>query len=334
MKVLRLHAPHDLRLHDEPTPVPSAHEVLVRVTAAGICGSDLHWYSEGNIGTASLKQPLVLGHEFCGVVESGDMRGRRVVFEPSDGCGQCEQCHAGHPNLCQRGRFAGSSPTDGAFREYAVWPRELLFELPQSVSDREAAMLEPFCNGLQAIDLGHVHAGMVVSICGCGPIGLVILQAARAAGAAAILMTDKLQHRMEAARRLGASDVFAADGTEAQAIMEATGGRGVDVAFEAAGHNDALAVCANVTRAGGRVIIVGIPVDEKTTFNASVARAKGLTFMLQRRSHPEYPRTLRLLRSGLIDIGSIVSHEFPLTEGAQAFDFAEKRRGLKVLLRP
>jgi len=93
-------------------------------------------------------------------------------------------------------------------------------------------------------------------------------------------------------------------------------------------------VCANVTRAGGRVIIVGIPVDEKTTFNASVARAKGLTFMLQRRSHPEYPRTLRLLRSGLIDIGSIVSHEFPLTEGAQAFDFAEKRRGLKVLLRP
>lgn len=334
MKVLRLHAAHDLRLHDEPKPVPAGNEVLVRVTAAGICGSDLHWYSEGNIGTASLLKPLVLGHEFCGVVESGEMRGQRVVFEPSDGCGQCEQCHAGHPNLCQRGRFAGSSPTDGAFREYVAWPRELLFNLPDSVSDREAAMLEPFCNGLQAIELGHVHTGMVVSICGCGPIGMVIMQAAKAAGAATVLMTDKLPHRLEAARKLGASDVFMADGTETQAIMKATGGRGVDVAFEAAGHNDALAVCTNVTHAGGRVVIVGIPADENTTFNASVARGKGLSYLLQRRSHPEYPRTLRMLKSGLIDIGSIVSHEFALADAAEAFDFAEKRKGLKIVIHP
>lgn len=334
MKVLRLHAPHDLRLHDEPMPVPSGNEVLVRVTAAGICGSDLHWYAEGTVGTASLVKPLVLGHEFCGVVESGDMRGQRVVFEPSDGCGHCEQCHAGHPNLCQRGRFAGSGPTDGAFREYIAWPRELLFALPDSVSEREAVMLEPFCNGLQAIDLGHIHAGMDVSICGCGPIGLVIMQAAKAAGAATVLMTDKLAHRLEAARRLGASDVFMADGTETKAVMAATGGRGVDVAFEAAGHNDALAVCTNVTRPGGRVVIVGIPVDENTTFNASVARGKGLSYMLQRRSHPEYPRTLRMLKSRLIDIGPIVSHEFPLTDAVRAFDFAEKRKGLKIVLRP
>ena len=334
MKAARLHAARDIRLHDEPTPVPAAGEALVRVTAAGICGSDLHWYAEGGIGTAELSQPLVLGHEFCGVIESGSRRGQRVVIEPSRGCGHCEQCHAGHPNLCQQGLFAGYGTTDGAFREYAAWPEDLLIPLPARFSDAEGAMLEPFCNGLWAIDLGHVHAGMAVSICGCGPIGLVVLQAAKAAGATTILMTEKLPHRIEAARRLGATDVFAADGTEAKAIMEATGGQGVDVAFEAAGHNDALAVAVKAARAGGRVVILGIPIDENTAFNASVARSKGLSIMMQRRSHPVYAQGMRLIEAGLADIGSIVSHEFPLTDIANAFAFGHRRGGLKVVIRP
>jgi L-iditol 2-dehydrogenase len=334
MKAARLHGARDLRMHDEPAPTPSVGQALVHITAAGICGSDLHWYAEGGIGTASLTRPLVLGHEFCGVIESGKRRGQRVVIEPSDGCGQCEQCHAGHPNLCQHGLFAGYGLTDGAFREYIAWPEHLLIPIPDSISDAEGAMLEPFCNGLQAIDLGHVHAGMFVSICGCGPIGLVVLQAAKAAGATTILMTEKRPHRIEAARRLGATDVFVADGTETKAIMKATGGRGVDVAFECAGHNDALAVCMNVARSGGRVVIVGIPIDENTTFNASVARAKGLSIMMQRRSHPTYAQGMRLVQAGLANIRDIVSHEFPLADTVKAFEFAEKRKGLKIVIKP
>jgi len=334
MKVLRLHAPHDLRLHDEPIPEPGAHETLIRVTAAGICGSDLHWYAEGSIGTARLTQPIVLGHEFCGVIASGERQGQRVVIEPSDGCGVCEQCHAGHPNLCQNGRFAGYSTTDGSFREYAAWPTHLLFALPDDLTDADGAMLEPLCNALQAIDLGHVRAGQTVAVYGCGPIGLLTMQAAKAAGATQVFATDKLSHRLEAARKLGATDVFVADGSEAEAVMKATNRRGVDVAFETAGHNDALSTATLTARPGGRIVIVGIPVDERVVFNASVVRGKGLSLMVQRRSHPEYPRAIRLVQSGLIDLRSVVSHQFPLSDGASAFAFAEKRGGLKVLICP
>ena len=334
MKVARLHAAHDMRLHEEAKPIPGEHEALVRITAAGICGSDLHWYAEGGIGTASLSQPLCPGHEFVGVIDSGPQKGKRVVIEPSDGCGECEVCLAGHPNLCQNGRFAGYGTTDGAFRDYAAWPTHLLFPLPDDINDVDGSVLEPLCNGLQAIDLGHVRAGKTVAIFGCGPIGLLTMQAAKAAGATRVFATDKLAHRREAAGRLGASDVFEADGSEVKKIMQATGGRGVDIAFETAGHNDALANATIVAVPGGRVVIVGIPVDERTVFNASICRGKGLSIMLQRRSHPVYPRAIRLVRSGLVDIHALVSHEFPLAEATHAFEFAEKRGGLKVVIKP
>ena len=334
MKAARLHKARDLRLHDEPAPTPGAHEALVRITASGICGSDLHWYAEGGIGTAMLSQPLVLGHEFCGVVESGERRGQRVVIEPSATCGVCEFCLAGHTNLCQNGLFAGYGTTDGAFREYIAWPEHLLFPMPDNLTDADGSVLEPLCNVLQAIDLGHVRAGMTVAIFGCGPIGLLTMQAAKAAGVTQIFATDKLPHRMEAARRLGASDVFAADGTETKQVMQASGGRGVDVAFETAGHNDALAAAIATAIPGGRVVMVGIPVDERWVFNASVARSKGLSIMIQRRSHPVYARAIRLVQSGLVNIRDIVSHEFPLSDAVNAFDFAEKRKGLKIVIRP
>jgi len=334
MKALRLHAAHDLRLHDEPIPVPKQDETLVRITAAGICGSDLHWFSRGSIGTASLSQPLVPGHEFCGVVESGKDKGKRVIIEPSDGCGVCDQCLAGDPNLCQNGRFAGYSTTDGAFREYAAWPNHLLFTMPDNLTDVEGAMLEPLCNGLQAIDLGHVKAGKTVAVFGCGPIGLMTMQAAKAAGATQVFATEKLPHRIEAARRMGATEVFVADGAEDKAILNATGGRGVDVTFETAGSNEALRAAINTTIPGGRVVIVGIPLDERTEFNASTARGKGLSILLQRRSHAEYRRAVRLVESGLVDVRSVVSHEFPLSDAVNAFTFAEKRSGLKIVVLP
>jgi L-iditol 2-dehydrogenase len=334
MKALRLHGARDLRLHDEPVPVPGEHQALIRVTAAGICGSDLHWFAEGGIGTASLSQPLVLGHELVGVVESGKRKGERVIIEPSDGCGVCEQCMAGHPNLCQNGLFCGYGKTDGAFREYMPWPEHLLYHLPDNFSDDDGAVLEPLCNGLQAIDLGHIRAGMTVAIFGSGPIGLVTMQSAKAAGATDIFVTEKLPHRIEAARKLGATEVFEADGSEVKAIMNATGGRGVDVAYDCAGSNATVANAMTVARPGGRVVIVGIPVDENTMFNASVARGKGLTIAMQRRSHPTYQRAIRLIDRGLIDVHALVSHTFPLTDAKKAFEFAEKRNGLKIVIKP
>ena len=177
MKVVRLHAHGELRLHDEPEPEPLAGEALVRVKAVGVCGSDLHWFSEGEIGDAKLEQPLVLGHEFAGETEDG----QRVAVDPAMPCGHCEFCERGHPNLCENMIFAGHGKMDGAMREYGSFPPHCLFPLPDSLSYADGAMLEPLGVAIHTVDLGKLRAGMSVGVFGCGPIGLLIAQMARTA---------------------------------------------------------------------------------------------------------------------------------------------------------
>jgi threonine dehydrogenase-like Zn-dependent dehydrogenase len=185
------------------------------VTAVGLCGSDLHWFSEGDIGDARLQEPLVLGHEFAGVIENGERRGQRVAVDPAVPCSGCEFCLEGNPNLCADLRFAGYSTEDGALREYMAWPTHCLHPLPDSLTDADGVMLEPLGVAIHAVDLGHLRPGMTVGVFGCGPVGLLVLQVARVAGATHVIATDKLPHRLEAAQSLGATAVFqATDGRE------------------------------------------------------------------------------------------------------------------------
>ncbi len=334
-KVLRLHGVGDLRLHDEPPPEPGPGELTVRVTAAGICGSDLHWLSQAGIGNERLRRPLVLGHEFAGVIDGGERRGQRVAVDPAISCGACELCRAGHPNLCTALRFAGQGTEDGALRETLAWPARCLHPLPDSLSDADGAMLEPLGVALHAVDLGHVGPGMTAAVLGCGPVGLLILQVARTMGAARLLATDARPHRLEAARSLAAAETFQADGgREAGEIAAATGGRGVDVAFETAGENEAVEAAVASLRPGGRLVLVGIPADDRTAFSASTARRKGLTIKLSRRMKHTYPRAIHLVESGAVDVRSLVTHRFPLAEFDRAFDVARRREGLKVIVEP
>jgi len=175
-----------------------------------------------------------------------------------------------------------------------------------------------------------------VGVFGCGPVGLLVLQVARAAGATHLIATDKLVHRLQAARSLGATVVFqAADGQEVADVIGATANRrGVDVAFEAAGDNEAVEAAIEAVRPGGRVVLVGIPADDRTAFTASTARRKGLTIKLSRRMKHVYPRAIRLVESGMVDVRSVVTHRYPLEEIDQAFSVAEKREGLKVIIQP
>jgi L-iditol 2-dehydrogenase len=335
MKVLRLHGMRHLELHDEPQPVPGPGEVLLRVTAVGLCGSELHWFSTAGIGDARLQKPLVLGHEFAGSIASGAGREERVAVDPAISCGACEFCLVGNPNLCAELRFAGHDTEDGALREYMVWPAQCLYPLPDSLNDLEGAMLEPLGVAIHAVDLGHVRPGMAVGVFGCGPIGLLLLQVARIAGATSIIATEKLPHRLEAARLLGATAVFQADdGREVAQILATTGGRGIDVAFEATDENGAVEAAIAAARPGGRVILIGIPQDDRTAFTASVARRKGLTIKLARRMKHTYPRAIRLVEHGLVDVQSLVSHRFPLADYEPAFSIAERRDGLKVIVEP
>jgi L-iditol 2-dehydrogenase len=334
MNVLRLHGRQDFRLSDEAKPEPCADESLVRVTAVGICGSDLHWFSDAGIGDARLSRPLVLGHEFSGVAETGDRRGDRVAVDPAVPCGVCAFCVEGNPNLCEALRFAGHGEEDGAFREYVPWPTRCLHALPDSLTDVDGVMLEPLGVAIHAVDLAHVKTGMTVGVFGCGPIGLLILQVA-GQRPTQIIATDKLAHRLDAARALGATAVFdAIDGEESAAIWAYTGQRGADVAFEAAGENEAVETAVAVVRAGGRVILAGIPSDDRTTFSASIARRKGLTIKLVRRMKHAYPRAIRLVERGLVDVRSLVTHRFPLSEYEEAFTVALRRDGLKVIVGP
>ncbi len=333
MQVVRLHSAGDLRLHDEPMPVPGPGESLVRVTAVSICGSDIHWFAEGGIGDARIKQPLVLGHEFAGVIAGGERSGERVAVDPAIPCGVCEFCLEGNPNFCTSMHFAGDGKFDGALREYVAWPTHCLFGLPESIGDAEGALLEALGVGIHAIDLGHLRPGMSVGIFGCGPIGLLMVQLARISGATRIIATDKLLHRLQAAKSFGATNVFQAEGgKETAEILAVTHRRGVDVAFEVAGENDAVETAVVAAKPGARVVLVGIPADDRTTFTASTARRKGLTIKLVRRMKHTYPRAIALVEHGLVDVRSLVTHRFPLTGAQPAFVEAEKRSGLKVVV--
>ena len=330
MRVVRLHGRGDLRIEQEEVPPPAPGECLLRVTAVGICGSDLHWYGEGGLGGSLLDRPLVPGHEFAGTTEAGV----RVAVDPAVACGTCNLCAEGHANLCEAVRFAGHD-VDGALREWMAWPERCLFPLPRALSEVEGAMLEPLGVALHALGLAHLQKGATVGVFGCGPIGLLMIQVARRAGASRVFATELASrpHRLDAARRFGA-EIFPADGGEARAIRASAGGRGLDVALEVAGDNAAVDAAVDTVRPGARLVLAGIPSEARTSFIASTARRKGLTIALVRRMKDTYPRAIRLVEEGLVDVASLVTHRFPLEEAQQAFRSASRREGLKVMIEP
>jgi len=330
MRVARLHGRGDLRLHEEERPRPGPGETLVRVRAVGLCGSDIHWFAEGGIGgVARAPRPFVPGHEFGGVTEDG----RRVAVDPALPCADCAPCHHGHPNLCERTRFAGDGAYDGGLAEWVSWPTRGLVPLPEPLTETDGAMLEPLGVALHAMDLAHARLGTSLGVFGCGPIGLLLLQLGRLMGAR-LFATELVSrpHRLEAARALGAQ-VFAADGREGRAIHDATEG-GLDTAVETAGDDEAIDAAAEAARPGARVVLVGIPSAERTSFVAGTARRKGLSLVMARRMGHVYPRAVRLVASGQVDVRSVVTHRFPLSEVPAAFEAATRRIGHKVIVEP
>ena len=330
MRAARLHAVGDLRVGEEPEPAAGAGMSLVRVTAVGICGSDLHWWDEGAIGDATLAHPLVLGHEGAGVIAEGPRRGERVAIDPAITCGTCRACRDGYANLCYRIRFAGHGETDGMMRELMAWPADLLHPLPDTMSDADGALLEPLGVAIHSMDLGHLPFAGTASVVGCGPIGLLLIGVLKAAGASSVLAVEPLAHRRAAASRYGA-DLVADPG--AMDLRELTGA-GVDVAFEAAGSDEAVRVAVESVRPGGRVVLAGIPGDDAIRFQASVARRKGLTIAMVRRMNHVYPRAISLAARGVVDLGALVSRRAGLGEVKEAFGEAARRTGLKVLIEP
>jgi L-iditol 2-dehydrogenase len=333
MKALRFYDIHDLRLEELPKPRAKTGEILLRTASVGICGSDVHYYQEGGTGSLQLEHPLILGHEFSAWIDEGPQKGQLVTVDPALPCGQCEFCLEGNPNFCINLKFAGAEETDGALREFLTWPEETIFLLPEGFSPQEGAMLEPLGVAIHALRLGKLFPGMDVGVFGAGPIGLLTIQMARLAGASRIFATDKLSNRLEYARECGATDVLLADGSEANQILSATAGRGLDVIFEAAGDDgSAVETAVQAAKRGATTVLIGIPSDDETRFTASAARRRGLTIKLARRMKNTYPTAIRLVSKGLVDLKPLITHEFALEEYNQAFEIAARREGIKVFI--
>jgi len=308
---------------------------LLRITAVGVCGSDIHTYQDARIGDTVVETPLILGHEFAGVVEAvgqdgldGNFQplqvGARVAIDPAQPCGRCEMCEQGHPNLCHRLHFCGTYPDDGSLSEYMIMPAHTCFPIPEAMDDASAALLEPLGIAIHAVDLAKLRVADSAVILGAGPIGLYILQMAKLAGAQPIYVVDQFPWRLELAARYGGIPINFKETDPLAAINMATDGRGVDVAIEAAWADHSIQWAAEMARLGGRLVLVGIPGPDKLEMKHSTARRKGLTIRLSRRMKHVYPRAIKLWTSNAVDLTGIVSHRFPLEQTPEAYALNEQ----------
>ena len=327
MKAVRLFGARNLRLVDEQKPEPASDEVLLKIKAVGVCGSDMNRYRGGTFEDEDSSYPLILGHEFAAYIEElgGAVHGLkfadRVAVEAGKHCGVCEQCLRGYPNLCSNMKFCGVPPYDGALREYMAWPASLVYPLPNELTYDDGVMVEVLGICLHALDLCKFKPGWSAAVLGCGPIGLTTVQLlSRTAGASQIFATDILPYRLGYAKKMGANKVINAGKEDVtSAVNELTNGRGVDVVFEAAGLADTCRQAVEIWARGGKVLLIGIPPDDVTPFATSPARRKGLTFRFVRRSCLTYPRSIALLREHILDLSSLVTHHFPLQQTSEAF---------------
>jgi L-iditol 2-dehydrogenase len=326
-----LHGAGDLRVERIPRPgTPDRGQALIRVKATGICGSDLHLYHDGRIGDTKIKSPLIIGHEFGGVVEAvgpesldGNFEplkpGTRVAVDPAQPCGHCELCERGHPNLCAHLAFCGNYPYGGSLCEFMHMPAHSCFPVSGKIDDEAAALLEPLGVAIHAVDFAKLRIGHSVAILGAGPIGLLVLQVAKLAGADPIFITDKFPWRLKLAQQWGGIPIRYDKEDAARRVMKETRGRGVDVAIEAAWADESVAQAAEMLRLGGRLVVVGISGGNQLELKASTARRKGITLIMSRRMKHTYPRAIRLAESGRVDLAGLVSHRFPLKKSAEAF---------------
>jgi len=328
MRALRLYGAQDLRLVEEARPQLGPEEALVRVRAVTVCYSDIHYYRYGRIGDTVSEKPLVLGHELAGEVVAtspGVERvkvGDLVAVEPALSCGHCRYCQEGNPNLCSNLLFVGTPPMDGGLREYIAYKSEFLFPLPAMFSAEEGALLEPLGVAIHAWDLAKLRIGETVAIVGCGPIGLLLIQLARVGGATRILAVEPLAYRRDLAAEMGAIPLAPDEDLAAQAAKY-TGGHGVDVAIEIAGVVAAQEEAAQMVKRGGRLVLVGIPAEDKLVLTHHTVRRKGLTIRLSRRMKLTYPRAIALVERGMVNLRSLITHHFPLERADEAFRLVE-----------
>ena len=314
-----LYAPHDIRIEDRPVPKPGPREVLIEIKAVGVCGSDVHYYEHGRIGTYVVRQPLILGHESSGVIVdvgegvSRERIGQRVAIEPGVPDGVCRQCRTGHYNLCPNVRFFGTPPIDGAFTNYVTILSDFAYALPDQMSDEEGALIEPLSVGLWACRKAKLRGGDHVLITGAGPVGILAMKVALALGVTDITMTDISPQRLEVARKLGATrTVNVAQQSLADAGVEA------DVLIECSGNQRALKDGILALQPAATAVAVGMGPGEEASIPLSFIQNREIILTGTFRYANTYADAIALVASGHIDLKPIITGHYTLAEAEQA----------------
>lgn len=342
MKALILEQYNQLQVKEIPPPQPAAGELLIQVAACGICGSDVHGY-DGSSGRRI--PPLVMGHEAAGTVTAvGESvtrfkPGDRVTFDSTVFCGECPFCLRGEINLCDRREVLGVSCGEyrraGAFAEFVTVPERIAHGLPPSLSFAEAAMLEPTAVALHAVAVSHVPAGATALVVGAGMIGLLTLQAARAAGCSRVFIADVDASRLDLARQLGATDVLHLSGSDLVREILAQTGAGVDVVYEAVGREETIQTAIAAVRKAGTVTLIG-NIAPQVTIPLQAVVSRQIRLQGTAASSGEYPQAIDLIARGVIQVKPLITAVAPLEDGPRWFDrlHAHEPNLMKIVLTP
>ncbi len=340
MKALRKTAPaRGARLESIPVPSIGPNDVLVRVRAASICGTDIHIYDWDPWSASRIKPPLTFGHEFCGDIESigsevsGLAPGEFVSAEMHLNCGHCHQCRIGQPHICQNVRILGIDQ-DGCFAEFVAIPASNIWKVDPAIPEQYAAILDPLGNAVHTVLAGEI-AGRTVAVVGCGPIGLMSIAVARACGCSTLCAVEINPHRLGLARQMGADLALnPADTDVVSAVREATGGTGVDVLLEMSGNPRAIQQGFQMLRAGGRASLLGIPSQPVTFDLVADIICKGATVqgIYGRKMYETWIQMTALLKSNHLKLDPLFGHRMPLDKFEEAFDLLHNGAAEKILL--
>jgi L-iditol 2-dehydrogenase len=317
-----------MEIREVDFPVPKENEVIVKLEYVGICGSDVHYLENGKIGSFVVEGDFILGHECAGeIVQTGSgvktlKVGDRVALEPGITCGQCEFCKSGKYNLCPRVEFLATPPYHGCLTKYIAFPENMAFKLPDNVSSKEGALVEPLAVGLHAASQGNVKLGDRVVILGAGAIGLVTLLACKAYGATEVTVVDVIEKRLEVAKKLGATHVINAKNENAiEKVAALTAGNGCDKVIETAGSERTISQTPYMVKRGGTIVLVGLAPKDIIEFDFMQIMTKEAEIKSVFRYRNMYPAAIGAIADGKIDVKGIVSHEFSFEDSAKAFDY-------------
>jgi L-iditol 2-dehydrogenase len=317
-----------MEIRDIAVPVPKEKEVLVKLEYVGICGSDVHYLEHGKIGGFVVNGDFILGHECAGTIAAvgSDVKdlkvGDRVALEPGITCGQCEFCKTGKYNLCPDVEFLATPPYHGSLMNYIAFPENMCFKLPDNVTTKEGALVEPLAVGMHAAAQGGVRLGDKVVVLGAGCIGLVTLLACKAYGATEVIVVDVIEKRLEYAKKLGATHVINAKNVNTiEKIKELTGGKGADKVIETAGSEITIKQTPYAVKRGGTIVLVGLAPKDIIEFDFMQVMTKEIEIKSVFRYRNIYPAAIQAIADGKIDVKGIVTHEFDFENSKKAFDF-------------